>query len=161
MSFIPKEHCIYLYYRQINHMRKRNDHWDLILNREQHHLRIACYGSDDFIETPLLTALGNDPDRLTGHHRLLCAINGYRIPPDQRLTKMQKLRLIKMLQAVDSQSGVASTREIATAIFGEQMIAGTHWKTSSVRIKTLNLLQDGLRMVNGGYKNLLRQNRKK
>lgn len=75
------------------------------------------------------------------------------------LTAQKRQRLIQMLRAVDGRRCGAAHREIAAALFGAARVAGEPWKTSSLRDTTLRLVRDGLHMVNGGYRGLLRPRR--
>ena len=65
-----------------------------------------------------------------------------------------------MLQAVDGSTNGASYREIANIIFGASRIAADPWKTSALRDSTIDLVKDGLAMIAGGYRKLLRHRRK-
>lgn len=65
-----------------------------------------------------------------------------------------------MLQAVDGRSEGASYREIADAVFGEARVASDPWKTSAIRDATIDLVKDGLALVAGGYRQLLRRRRR-
>lgn len=75
------------------------------------------------------------------------------------LTVQKRRRLTQMLRAVDGRRCGAAHREIATALFGAARVAGEPWKTSSLRDATLRLVRDGLGMVDGGYRSLLRPRR--
>jgi hypothetical protein len=87
-------------------------------------------------------------------------VNGRKVPIDARLTKQQRRRLRRMLQAVDGHTEGASYREIAEAIFGSARIADTSWKTSALRDVTIDLVKDGLALIAGGYRALLRRRRR-
>jgi hypothetical protein len=65
-----------------------------------------------------------------------------------------------MLQAVDGHTDGATYREIARAIFGSARVADTPWKTSALRDATIDLVKDGLSLVAGGYRALLRRRRR-
>ncbi|MCX7587296.1 DUF2285 domain-containing protein [Phenylobacterium sp. 58.2.17] len=75
------------------------------------------------------------------------------------LTAQKRRRLIQMLRAVDGRRCGAAHREIAIALFGAARVTSEPWKTSSLRDATLRLVRDGLRMVDGGYRGLLRPRR--
>lgn len=75
------------------------------------------------------------------------------------LTAMKRRRLTQMLRAVDGRRCGAAHRQIAAALFGATRVAGEPWKTSSLRDATLRLVRDGLGMVDGGYRDLLRARR--
>lgn len=108
-----------------------------------------------------LVPLGADGlDRIDAVTRLWRAVNGRQVPIDARLTKQQRRRLRRMLQAVDGHTEGASYREIAEAIFGPARIAETSWKTSALRDVTIDLVKDGLALIAGGYRALLRRRRR-
>ena len=79
--------------------------------------------------------------------------------PDQRLTSEKRHRLRQMIRAVDGSTNRASQREIAQAIFGQARVSRELWSASSLRYSTLRLLRDGRRMVDAGYRSLLRSPR--
>jgi hypothetical protein len=82
------------------------------------------------------------------------------IPPDTRLTIQQRRRLRFMIQAIDGRINAATYREIANAIYGASRIADMPWKTSPLRDSAIALVRDGIAMVGGGYKQLLRHRRR-
>ncbi|WP_245804535.1 DUF2285 domain-containing protein [Erythrobacter tepidarius] len=119
--------------------------------------------SDASPASPLvaLVSLGADGlDRIEAVARLWRAINGRRVPADARLTSQQRRRLRRMLQAVDGRHEGASYREIAEAIFGAARVADAPWKTSALRDATIDLVKDGLALIAGGYRSLLRRRRR-
>lgn len=119
--------------------------------------------SDASPASPLvaLVSLGADGlDRIEAVARLWRAINGRRVPADARLTSQQRRRLRRMLQAVDGRHEGASYREIAEAIFGAARVADSPWKTSALRDATIDLVKDGLALIAGGYRSLLRRRRR-
>jgi hypothetical protein len=119
--------------------------------------------SDASPASPLvaLVSLGADGlDRIEAVARLWRAINGRRVPADARLTSQQRRRLRRMLQAVDGHHEGASYREIAEAIFGAARVADAPWKTSALRDATIDLVKDGLALIAGGYRSLLRRRRR-
>jgi hypothetical protein len=108
-----------------------------------------------------LVPLGADGlDRIDAVTRLWRAVNGRKVPIDGRLTKQQRRRLRRMLQAVDGHAEGASYREIAEAIFGATRVADASWKTSALRDVTIDLVKDGLALIAGGYRALLRRRRR-
>lgn len=108
-----------------------------------------------------LVPLGADGlDRIDAVTRLWRAVNRRKVPIDARLTKQQRRRLRRMLQAVDGHTEGASYREIAEAIFGAARIADASWKTSALRDVTIDLVKDGLALIAGGYRALLRRRRR-
>jgi hypothetical protein len=84
-------------------------------------------------------------------------------PPidDTRLTAQRRRRLRRMLQAVDGHLTGATYREIANAIYGQSRVATDAWKTSALRDSTIALVRDGRTLIDGGYRTLLRQRRRR
>jgi hypothetical protein len=118
---------------------------------------------DASLTNPLVAMVPLGPDgldRIDAVSRLWRAVNGRRVPPDARLTAQQRRRLRRMLQAVDGHSEGASYREIAEAIFSAARVADTPWKTSALRDATIDLVKDGLALIAGGYRSLLRRRRR-
>ena len=66
-----------------------------------------------------------------------------------------------MLQAIDGHIDGASYRDIGKVLYGTSRIATEAWKTSALRDSTISLVRDGRAMINGGYRSLLRQRRRK
>lgn len=98
-------------------------------------------------------------DRSEAIDRLLRALLGRTIPNNRRLTPQQKRRQRHMLQASDGRMNGATYRDIACVIFGVDRVASEHWKTSALRDATTALVKDGLAMIAGGYRTLLRHRR--
>ncbi|WP_375160802.1 DUF2285 domain-containing protein [Bradyrhizobium sp. RDT46] len=108
-----------------------------------------------------IVPLGADGlDRIDALTRLWRAVNDHQVPPDPRLTAQQRRRLRHMLQAVDGHAELASYREIAHALFGQRRVSETPWKTSALRDVTIDLVKDGLALIAGGYRMLLRRRRR-
>jgi len=72
------------------------------------------------------------------------------------ITRRHRRRLILMIRALDGHLAEASYREIAHALYGAEAVARYAWKTSSIRGQTIRLVQDAVRMMRGGYRELLR-----
>lgn len=98
-------------------------------------------------------------DRTDAIDRLLRALLGRSVPADRRLTSQQKRRQRHMLQATDGRLNGATYRDIAGVIFGVDRVASEPWKTSALRDATTGLVKDGLAMIAGGYRTLLRHRR--
>nr|WP_115063585.1 DUF2285 domain-containing protein [Agrobacterium tumefaciens] len=114
-------------------------------------------------ETPLAALVPLDPDgfdRTEAIDRLLRALLGRVVPDDRRLTAQQKRRHRHMLQATDGRMNGATYRDIAGVIFGVDRVASDPWKTSALRDATTALVKDGLAMIAGGYRTLLRHRRR-
>ena len=112
-------------------------------------------------EQPLaaIIPLGNGArDRLLAIERFIEVQSG-RTVRDTRLTAAQRRRLAQMLRALDGRREGASYLDLALVLFGRRLIDPAHWHDSSFRYTTLRLVRDGLRMVDGGYRQLLRARR--
>ncbi len=123
-------------------------------------LRLASVGADE----PLSALIPLDPDaldRLEALLRLVQSLLGRRVAEDTRLTHQKRRRARHMLQAVDGRVNGASYREIGSVIYGRERVASEPWKTSALRDATIDLVKDGLAMIAGGYRNLLRHRRRR
>jgi hypothetical protein len=70
------------------------------------------------------------------------------------LQRRQRLALI--LRALDAHQGGETYRDIARTLFGARRVpAGSAWKTHDVRDRTIRLVRTGLRLMRGGYLDLL------
>lgn len=146
----------------LNTARAGPDGLSLVHGRGSRTVRLLLL-SDASPAGPLVAvvSLGADGlDRIEAVARLWRAINGRRIPADARLTSQQRRRLRRMLQAVDGRHEGATYREIAEAIFGAARVADAPWKTSALRDATIDLVKDGLALIAGGYRSLLRRRRR-
>ncbi|GGZ32596.1 DUF2285 domain-containing protein [Asticcacaulis endophyticus] len=115
--------------------------------------------ADDTQPLSVVIPLTEDvPDRLVGITRLWLILKG--LPaPDRRITPDRRRRLQLMLRACDGRKAGATHREIAEAIYGKARIDDELWKTSSLRFSTARLVTEGMRMIHGGYRDLLRVDR--
>lgn len=112
-------------------------------------------------ERPLAAVIpldGMARDRLSAVERFIRAQSG-RSVQDWRLTQAQRRRLTLMLRALDGRAAGASYLDLALALFGRRLVDPAHWHDSSFRFTTLRLVRDGLKMVDGGYRQLLRSRR--
>lgn len=62
-----------------------------------------------------------------------------------------------MMQAIDGHMNGADHRDIAEVIFGQARVAAYPWRTSPLRDIVKALIKDGLVMIDGGYRTLLRR----
>lgn len=95
--------------------------------------------------------------RLRAARNLLEATFNCRRPVMRQPTRQQSRRYRHMLQAVDARQAGASYRQIAESIFGKGRVASDPWKSSALRDATLALVRDGMKLVNGGYRDLLQR----
>ncbi|MEK4035402.1 DUF2285 domain-containing protein [Methylocystis sp. IM3] len=66
-------------------------------------------------------------------------------------------RLRLSLRALDGVRDGASYRQVAESLFGRKRLDRESWKTSSIRARTIRLVQGGLELMRGGYRKLLRR----
>ncbi|MCP1732703.1 hypothetical protein ABIF38_004984 [Bradyrhizobium japonicum] len=93
--------------------------------------------------------------------RLWRAMNGRAPGPGfHRLSKSRRERLCAALRAVAAHFSGATYRSIAEVLFGQKRIPGRAWKTHDLRSRTIRLVKSGLAFVRGGYRKLLRLERK-
>lgn len=77
--------------------------------------------------------------------------------PPERPTTQRRHRLALTLRALDGRLAHASYRVIAQSLFGRARIpAGATWKTHDLRDRTIRLARNGLKLMRGGYLDLLR-----
>ena len=100
-------------------------------------------------------------DRLETIYRLLASLHGRAIPPDTRLTRQQRRRLRRMLQAFDGRRDGATQQEIAQIIFNIERLGRDEWQASWARHAIKSLLRDARVMIAGGYRKLLRHRHRK
>ncbi|TPI26630.1 DUF2285 domain-containing protein [Mesorhizobium sp. B3-2-1] len=98
-------------------------------------------------------------DRLQAIERFLRSIHRQHLP-DPRLTAAQRRRLGHMLRCLDGRDQQASHFDVATALFGRRLVSAADWHDSAFRYQTHRLVRDGLKMVERGYRQLLRARRR-
>lgn len=77
------------------------------------------------------------------------------LPRALALTPRHRLRLVRMVRALDGRSAGATYREIAGVLFDTPGQSATEWKTSPIRAQTIRLVKDAQTMMRGGYLRLL------
>lgn len=123
-------------------------------------LQILDYAVEDDANVVAIVPLGLDGfDRIEAVRRLLSALHGRAVPPDTRLTRQQRARLRRMLQAFDGFRAGATQQEIARALLNIGQLDRDEWQASSARHVIKSLLRDARSMVAGGYRKLLRHRR--
>ena len=100
------------------------------------------------------------PDRLTAVERLWHAMFGKRVPPDLRMTLQRRQRARQMLRAVDARQSGAIYRVVAEHLFPQHKIDTASWVGDPIREITIRLARDGMKLVRGGYRTLLRRPRR-
>ncbi|RKD61491.1 MULTISPECIES: DUF2285 domain-containing protein [unclassified Rhizobium] len=99
-------------------------------------------------------------DRLTAVERLWQAMFGKRVPPDPRLTPQRRERTRQMLRTVDARESGAIYRVVAEHLFPQHKIDAASWVGDPIREITIRLARDGMKLVRGGYRTLLRRPRR-
>jgi hypothetical protein len=77
-------------------------------------------------------------------------------PPAAGFSVQKRQRLALALRALDGRTGGNSYRAIAAVLFGKHRVTDRSWKTHDLRSRTIRLVQNGLSLVRGGYRSLLR-----
>ncbi|WP_291298485.1 DUF2285 domain-containing protein [Elioraea sp.] len=77
------------------------------------------------------------------------------LPRALALTPRHRVRLVRMVRALDGRYLGASYREIAGVLFDMPSQSATEWKTSPIRAQTIRLVKDAQKMTRGGYLRLL------
>ncbi|BCG86585.1 hypothetical protein MesoLj113c_26950 [Mesorhizobium sp. 113-3-9] len=98
-------------------------------------------------------------DRLQAIERFIRSIHRQHLP-DARLSKAHRRRLGLMLQCLDGREEEASHFDVATALFGRRLVSADNWHDSAFRYQTQRLVRDGVKMVERGYRQLLRARRR-
>lgn len=124
-------------------------------------LQIVDYAEAGAAEVAIIPLDLDGFDRIEAVYRLLSSLHGRAIPPDTRLTRQQRLRLRKMLQAIDGYRDGATQQEIAQVLFDIDHLDRDEWQASSTRHSAKALLRDARAMIAGGYRKLLRHRRRK
>jgi hypothetical protein len=82
-------------------------------------------------------------------------------PACHELSLQRRQRLALALRALDAKADGNSYRMIAEVLFGSKHIPERAWKTHDLRNRTIRLVQSGSALMRGGYRELLRQSRRK
>jgi hypothetical protein len=82
-------------------------------------------------------------------------------PALHELSPQRRQRLALALRALDARASGSTYRAIAVALFGAKRVPERAWKTHDLRNRTIRLVQSGLALMRGGYRQLLRQARRK
>jgi hypothetical protein len=107
-----------------------------------------------------LVPLGSEGfDRVEAILRLLASLHGRAVPPDTRLTRQQRARARRMLQAFDGRRDGATQQEIAEVIFRTGKLTRDEWQAASARHAVMDLLKGAEALISGGYRKLLRHRR--
>lgn len=141
-----------------------------IFQHDPAHLRLDICGeqydvtlADPQDENPLAAMVMFDdltPDRQTALTRFWSAIKGKRVPNDPRMTPQRRERARQMLRAVDGRRAGATYRSIGEVLFPGHKIDAASWAGDALREVTIRLARDGVKLVEGGYRSLLRRPRR-
>lgn len=99
------------------------------------------------------------PQRLEGVLRLWQHLTGAATKPTvSPLTRQQRHRMILMLRALDGRQQHATYRDLAATLLDPDVRLQSRgdWLTSSRRAQIVRLVKDGIRRMDGGYRDLLR-----
>jgi hypothetical protein len=111
-----------------------------------------------------VTELPFDDDfdaRAYAARRLWRAMNGRTPGPAfHELSKPRRERLSAAIRALDARADDGTYRAIAEVLFGKKRIPDRAWKTHDLRNRTIRLVQSGLALMCGGYRELLRPQRR-
>jgi hypothetical protein len=95
--------------------------------------------------------------RVQAARRLWLASAGRRLgTPPLVLPNQRRQRFILTIRALDAWLQGNSYREIAEVLFGREQVMGRSWRAHDLRSRVIRLVQNGLAMMRGGYRALLR-----
>jgi hypothetical protein len=66
-----------------------------------------------------------------------------------------------MMRALDAWLAGRSYREIAEGLFGPERVRSRSWKDHDLRSLTIRLVKNGIALMRGGYRALLRSPRRR
>ena len=144
--------------------RQAADGWHLLLrlNGVEHRLWLR---EPPVVGVPYAAELPLDEDfepRAHAAGRLWRALSGYPAGPTiNELSLQRRQRLALALRALDAWAEGNTYRAIAEGLFGAKDIPEQAWKTHDLRNRTIRLVQTGLALMRGGYRELLRPSRRK
>ncbi|MGY3488171.1 hypothetical protein ACVW1C_006054 [Bradyrhizobium sp. USDA 4011] len=144
-------------------LRQAADGWHAIvpLGGAKHRLWLSELSPD---RSPVAMDLPLDRNfdvRLRAAHRFWLALEQRRVGwPPLAQSSGTRDRHILGLRAVDGWLEGNSYRTIAEGLFGKSRMPDRGWKTHDLRSRTIRLVQMGLRLVRGGYRDLLRHKSK-
>ncbi|WP_244563262.1 DUF2285 domain-containing protein [Bradyrhizobium lablabi] len=144
-------------------MRRASDGWHAILRVRTLEHRVWLK-EPPAIGTNYVAELPFDSDfdaRAYAARRLWRAINGRTLGPGfHELSKQRRERLSAAIRALDARNSGGTYRSIAEALFSKKHIPDRPWKTHDLRNRTIRLVQSGLALMRGGYRELLRPKRR-
>jgi hypothetical protein len=144
--------------RKFERLANEGSYW--LVNDGGDHLPAVLIGGAD-AATPAGVVIPFDADftaRVYAALRLWRVVTGRpRGRPPDRLTRQRRHRLGLTLRALDGRLAGESYRVIAQSLFGRTRIpTGAAWKTHELRDRTIRLARAGLKLMRGGYLDLVR-----
>lgn len=124
-----------------------------------HRLQLLRTGPEGAAHAALIPLDADGFLRLEAVYRLLASAHGRKLPPDSRLTHQRLRRAQLMLRAHDGREAGATQREIAKVLYRLPPMSRDEWQSASQRYAVMALLRDARKMVEGGYRALLRPRR--
>lgn len=144
-------------------MRRASDGWHAVLRVGAVEHRV-CLKEPPTIGAHYVAELPFDSNfdaRAYAARRLWRAMNGRTSGPAfHELSKQRRERLSAAIRALDGRAAGYTYRAIAEALFGKRSIPDLAWKTHDLRNRTIRLVQSGLALMRGGYRDLLRPRRR-
>ena len=144
--------------------RQANDgeHWIIADSQGRFPLLLSAGIEPDTPVASVIPLDGNFAARADAALRLWRLLTGQRYRPPDPLTRLQRQQLVLALRALDGHLTGATYREIAEVLFGTSRVpTGAPWKTHDLRGRTIRLVRTGLKLMRGGYLDLLRWTRRR
>jgi len=145
-------------------IRQASDGWYVLLRVSglEHRLWLREPPAINFAYAAELPFDENFEIRAHAARRLWRMLNGRPAGPAfHELSPQRRQRLALALCALDGRIEGNSYRVIAEGLFGAKRIPERAWKTHDLRNRTIRLVQTGYAMMRGGYRELLRQVRRR
>jgi hypothetical protein len=144
-------------------LRQNTDGWHAVLRfgDTSHRLwmkKLPVAGATQAIELPMDAWFGL---RAQAAQSLVRTLSGRSTrPPLPNLPAQRRRRFALVLRALDGSNEGKNYRAIAEGLFGKERVPEHAWKTDDLRNRTIRLVQRGLALMRGGYRELLRSKRK-
>lgn len=98
-------------------------------------------------------------DRVEMLTRFRAALQHHQTVRDPRLSALRRRTLREMLQAIDGRRAGATYQEVAQVLFRIAPARSIAWKSMSERDAVMRRVRDGVKLINGDYRKLLRHHR--
>ena len=143
-------------------LRQNTDGWHAVLRfgGATHRLwlkELPAAGASQAIELPIDSSFELRAQAAQSLWRTLSGRSS--CPPLSDLAPQRRQRFALVLRALDGRNENRSYRAIAEGLFGNKRIPERAWKTHDLRNRTIRLVQRGLALMRGGYRELLRPRR--